>query len=89
MPPPAQLDPLVALLAALPADSGGTLLGGLGTIDHAFGLPWRLSWWGAYALLGAIISLLLILATIRLVQVPSIPLGRTSRPRWTGRGERQ
>src|SRR5947209_764973 len=37
--PLAQLDPLVALLSTLPAESGGPLLGGLGTIHHAFGLP--------------------------------------------------
>lgn len=89
MPPPAQLDPLVALLAALPADSGGTLLGGLGTIDHAFGLPWQLSWWGAYLLLAATISILLILATIRLVRAPWKPQGRTAQPARMVPGERQ
>ncbi len=66
--PFAQFDPLVALLSALPNDAGGTLLGGLGTIDHAFGLPWQLPLWGAYALVAGPISVLLVLATTRLVQ---------------------
>lgn len=66
--PLAQLDPLVALLSALPAESGGTLLGGLGTVNHAFGLPWQLPWWGAYTVLAGVISLALILATTRLVR---------------------
>ena len=66
--PLAQLDPLVALLSALPAESGGTLLGQLGTVHHAFGLPWQLPWWGAYTLLAGVISLVLILTTTRLVR---------------------
>ena len=71
--PFAQLDPLVALLSALPAETGGTLLGGLGTIDHAFGLPWQLPLWGAYALLVGMISLVLVLATTKFVR-PPLPL---------------
>jgi hypothetical protein len=66
--PVAQLDPLVALLSALPVETGGTLLGQLGTIDHAFGLPWQVPVWGAYALLMGIGSLLLLLVTARLVR---------------------
>jgi ABC-type transport system involved in multi-copper enzyme maturation permease subunit len=66
--PLAQLDPLVALLSALPAESGGTLLGGLGTVNHAFGLPWQLPWWGAYTVQAGVISLALLLVTTRLVR---------------------
>jgi ABC-type transport system involved in multi-copper enzyme maturation permease subunit len=68
--PPVQLDPLVAVLATLPGDSGGSLLGGLGIIHHAFGLPWTLPLWGAYLVLSLVLSLLLILATIRLAEFP-------------------
>ena len=68
--PLAQLDPLVALLSALPAQSGGSLLGGLGTINRAFGLPWQLPLWGAYSLLMGVIALLLVIATTRLVRSP-------------------
>ena len=57
--PFAQLDPLVALLSALPGDSGGTLLGGLGTVQHAFLLPWQLPLWGAYAVLSFLLSALM------------------------------
>lgn len=74
--PLAQLDPLIALLATLPGDSGGSLLGGLGIIHHAFGLPWRVSLWGAYLVLATVISLLLTLLSIRLAE--SSP--RFSRP---------
>jgi ABC-type transport system involved in multi-copper enzyme maturation permease subunit len=66
--PLAQIDPFVALLSALPAESGGTLLGGLGTAHHAFGLPWELPWWGAYTVLAGVISLVLMLTTTRLVR---------------------
>ncbi|MGI8825129.1 MAG: ABC transporter permease [Chloroflexota bacterium] len=71
--PLAQLDPLVALLSAVPAESGGTLLGGLGTIHHAFGLPWQLPWWEAYSVLAGLISLLLILGTTRLIRPGAAP----------------
>lgn len=66
--PLAQLDPLVALLSALPDGSGSTLLGDVGTINHAFGLPWKLPWWGAYSILAGALSLLLVVATTRLVR---------------------
>jgi ABC-type transport system involved in multi-copper enzyme maturation permease subunit len=66
--PLAQFDPLVALLSALPGESGGTLLGPLGTVNHAFGLPWQFPWWGAYTVLAVVTSLILILATTRLVR---------------------
>lgn len=70
LPPIAQFDPFIALLSALPGDSGGTLLGGLGTIHHAFGLPWRIPLWGAYLVLSVIISLLIILLTPRMARAP-------------------
>jgi ABC-type transport system involved in multi-copper enzyme maturation permease subunit len=79
--PLAQIDPFVALLSALPAESGGTLLGRLGTVHHAFGLPWQLPWWGAYTLLAGVLSLALMLATTRLVR-PAGPF----RSRGTRRG---
>ena len=69
--PLAQLDPFAALLSTLPSDAGGPLLGGIGTIDHAFGLPWQLPLWGAYALLAGAISFGLLLLTIGLVQRPN------------------
>jgi ABC-type transport system involved in multi-copper enzyme maturation permease subunit len=69
--PFAQLDPVVALLSTLPSAAGGPLLGGIGTIDHAFGLPWQLPLWGAYALLAGAISFGLLLLTTGLVQRPS------------------
>lgn len=68
--PLSQLDPLVALLSALPSESGGTLLGPLGTVDHAFGLPWQLPLWGAYTIVAALVSLVVNLVTIRLVGHP-------------------
>lgn len=70
LPPLAQVDPLLALLSALPAAGGGTLLGGLGSIHHAFGLPWRLPLWGAYTVLALIVSPALILATAALLRAP-------------------
>jgi ABC-type transport system involved in multi-copper enzyme maturation permease subunit len=69
--PFAELDPFVALLSALPAEAGGTILGGLGSIDHAFGLPWQLPLWGAYAVLAVLISALLVGVTTAIVRPPS------------------
>jgi ABC-type transport system involved in multi-copper enzyme maturation permease subunit len=68
--PLAQIDPLVALLSALPSTSGGSMLGGLGTVSHAFDLPWQPPLWGAFGVLSLIISLLLILAATRLAVWP-------------------
>jgi ABC-type transport system involved in multi-copper enzyme maturation permease subunit len=65
LPPFAQIDPLIAMISALPADGGGTLLGELGTVNHAFGLPWQLPLWGAYVLIAAVISFVLLLVTTR------------------------
>lgn len=68
-PPPltplAQVDPLLALLSALPDGSGGMVLGTLGLIRHAYGLPLRLALWQAYGLLSLALTLgLLLLATL-------------------------
>jgi len=81
--PFAQLDPLAALLSTLPSDAGGSLLGGIGTIDHAFGLPWQLPLWGAYTLLAGAISVGLLLFTTGLVQRPNGTL------RWRNAGGSQ
>ena len=74
-----KLDPLVALLSALPAESGGSVLAGLGAVHHAFGLPWQLPLWGAYALLMGAISLLLVLVTTSIVRHPGRLLRRGAR----------
>jgi ABC-type transport system involved in multi-copper enzyme maturation permease subunit len=67
--PLAQLDPLVALLSALPNGSGGSILGGrLATIHHAFGLPFTLDLWRAYVSLALVLTLLLLGATTLLVR---------------------
>lgn len=71
--PLAQLDPLVALVSALP-DS--PLTGRLNTVHHAFGLPWKLPMWGAYTVLVLLLSLVLFLATAWLIR---------SGPRWLRR----
>lgn len=68
--PLAQIDPLVALLSALPADTRGSLLGGLGTIHHAFGLPLTVRLWQVYVLLGCVLTAAIALVTPRLVPVP-------------------
>jgi ABC-type transport system involved in multi-copper enzyme maturation permease subunit len=68
--PLAQLDPFVALLSALPTGTGGSALGSLGTIYHAFGLPLRMQLWDAYAILAAELSLLLLLLTAVVVRFP-------------------
>lgn len=67
--PLAQLDPLIALLSALPDGSGGTALGALGTVDHAFGLPWRLPLWGAFSFLALALAILLLGAAALLIRV--------------------
>ena len=66
--PLTQADPLVALLSALPDGTGSTPLGDLGTVNHAFGLPWQLPLWGAYAIIMGILSLALAGATGALVR---------------------
>jgi ABC-2 type transport system permease protein len=68
--PLAQLDPLAALLSAVPGESGGALLGSLGTVSHAFGLPWQMPLWGAYSVLCLILSFVLALVATRLIRHP-------------------
>lgn len=68
--PLAQIDPLAALLSALPSTSGGTMLGSVGMVSRAFGLPWHVQLWGVYGILAVAISLVLILMTTRLVTWP-------------------
>jgi hypothetical protein len=68
--PLAQIDPLVALLSALPNGTGSSLLGGLGKIYHAFGLPLQMPLWTAYSVLAGVLSFLLLLATTFLVRHP-------------------
>lgn len=75
--PLAQIDPLAALASALPSSTGGSFLGGLGAVRHAFGLPLTLDLWTAYALLATVISLLLLTLTTILVR---------SNARWLNRG---
>lgn len=78
-PPPltplAELDPFIALFAALPSGSGGPVLGDLGLVHHAFGLPWDMQLWAAFAWLALAISVLLFLLTALLVR---------SEPPWLG-----
>lgn len=83
LPPLAHLDPLVALLSALPSEAGGTLLGPLGIVHHAFGLPWQLPLWGAYAVAAGLMSLLAVLATTWFVGHPLAP--RSGRDRLRSR----
>ncbi len=80
--PLAQLDPLVALLSTLPAESGGTILGQVGTVSHVFGSPWQLPLWGVYIVLAVVLSLVLTLMTIRLVRTGTqFELGSAGRKR--------
>lgn len=60
LPPIAQIDPLVALVSVLPTGHGGTVLGDLGTVHHAFGLPLQLPLWGAFILCALAVSILLL-----------------------------
>jgi ABC-type transport system involved in multi-copper enzyme maturation permease subunit len=66
--PLAQVDPLMALLSVLPSGGDGTLLGDLGSIDHAFGLPLRLPLWGAFDLLTVAISIVVLALSSLLVR---------------------
>jgi ABC-type transport system involved in multi-copper enzyme maturation permease subunit len=67
--PLAQIDPLIALLSALPSGTGSTLLSGaLGTVHHAFGLPLTLDLWRVYVILSLVLTLLLLAGTTLLVR---------------------
>jgi hypothetical protein len=76
LPPVAQLDPLVALASALPSEAGGSMLGGLDPVRHAFGLPLQLPLWGAYCIIAAVASLLLILLTAMSLRYSFVIRGR-------------
>jgi ABC-type transport system involved in multi-copper enzyme maturation permease subunit len=60
LPPVAEIDPLIALMSVLPSGHGGTVLGSLGTVQHAFGLPLRLPLWGAFGLCALAVSIALL-----------------------------
>ena len=87
--PFAQCDPLMAVLSALPADGGGSLLGPVSTINHAFGLQWQLPLWGAYCLLSGLISLVLILAASRFAHARLGFAARPTRVPWQAVGGRR
>jgi ABC-2 type transport system permease protein len=57
--PLAQLDPFVALLSALPDGNNGTLLGDLGSVHHAFGLPLLLPIWLAFVVVTLVLAIAL------------------------------
>jgi ABC-type transport system involved in multi-copper enzyme maturation permease subunit len=61
--PLAQLDPLVAVASALPSASGGSMLGGLDRVRHAFGLPLQMPVWTAYCIIALIVTLFLVTMT--------------------------
>jgi ABC-type transport system involved in multi-copper enzyme maturation permease subunit len=69
--PVAQIDPLAALLSVLPDGHDGTLLGNLGSIHHAFGLPLRLPLWQAFGLLTLAITVLLLAVSSFLLRAGS------------------
>jgi ABC-type transport system involved in multi-copper enzyme maturation permease subunit len=75
--PFAQIDPLLGLLSALPNGSGGTILGGLGTIHHAYGLHLTLPLWEAFCIVGVALSVVLLLLTTLLIR---------GAPRWLAIG---
>lgn len=66
--PIAQIDPLIALVSALPNGHGGTILGQLGVVHHAFGLPLRLPLWGTFGFCALAASLILLGLTTVLVR---------------------
>jgi ABC-type transport system involved in multi-copper enzyme maturation permease subunit len=67
--PLAEVDPLVAMLSALPNGSGSTLLNGnMATVHHALGLPFTLDLWRVYVGLALVLTLVLLGATTFLVR---------------------
>jgi hypothetical protein len=54
----AQIDPLAALLTALPAGNGKSLLGATGQVPHALGLSATLPVYGMFIILALILTLL-------------------------------
>jgi ABC-type transport system involved in multi-copper enzyme maturation permease subunit len=78
--PLAQLDPVVAVASALPAGSGGSMLGGLDHVRHAFGLPLELPVWAAYCIIVLLLSVFLVSLTSLSVRRSLLPSGKgTSR----------
>jgi ABC-type transport system involved in multi-copper enzyme maturation permease subunit len=71
--PLAQIDPLIALVSAVPNSAGSSALGNLGIIHHAFGLSLRLHLWTAYCIIAVVVAVLLLLLTTLVVR---------STPRW-------
>jgi ABC-type transport system involved in multi-copper enzyme maturation permease subunit len=68
LPWPAQADPLIALLSALPNGHGRSLLGPIGIVHHAFALPLRLQLWEAFCLLAAATTLVLLAVATALIK---------------------
>jgi ABC-type transport system involved in multi-copper enzyme maturation permease subunit len=66
--PLAQIDPFVALGSVLPGTSGGSFLGGLATVHHAFGLPLTAPLWLVYAGIAAAASAAILALTARMVR---------------------
>lgn len=66
--PLAELDPVIALMSALPTGNGGTVLGGFGMVHNTFGLPWDIPMWAAFSVLSVVTSLGLFLITAGLVR---------------------
>jgi ABC-type transport system involved in multi-copper enzyme maturation permease subunit len=74
----AHVAPMLALLSALPNGRGGTVLGGLGQVHHAFGLPWTISLWAAFCLLSLALSILLVALSSLLIRFGPPWLNRPS-----------
>lgn len=65
--PLAQVDPLLALLSALPSGGGETVLGSAGLVHHAFGLPLNLPLWGAFSVLALAVMIVLVALSTLLI----------------------
>jgi ABC-type transport system involved in multi-copper enzyme maturation permease subunit len=67
--PLAQIDPLIALLSALPTGNGDSVLSSdLSTIHHAFGFPLTVPLWEAFTVLTVGVTVLLLIASTLLVR---------------------
>lgn len=66
--PLAQLDPVVALAAALPGDAGSSYLGGVAATTHVLGLPIVVPLWEAYCMVAAALSVVFFLDAVALVR---------------------
>jgi ABC-type transport system involved in multi-copper enzyme maturation permease subunit len=74
--PLAQIDPLIALLSALPTGSGSTVLGDLGDIHYGLFFPKTIHLWQSYVFLSLVLTALLLVATTLLVRYPPAWLSR-------------